>query len=158
MASVGVQTDDLPTVANHQSQTDDLPSVATVGTQSSSSGAQHNTYFRQANDALYASLEYHEEVKDTLFVVQAQSQRVRDASRALHARLQGILEEVAERRADMEFKDYQYPEPSEVDSPESPELEDSPYSPVAEPEYNERPLGLQALPRPEDVPPGVQNF
>ena len=145
VASVGVQTDDLPT-------------VACVGTQSSSSGAQHNTYFRQATDALYASLEYHEEVKDTLFVVQAQSQRVRDASRALHARLQGILDEVAERRADDEFKDYQYPGPPEVDSPESPELEDSPHSPVYSPIPQSCPYPtpkLQALPRPEDVPPGV---
>ena len=127
-----------------------------MGTQSSSSGAQQNTYFRQATDALYASLQYHEEIKDTFFVVQAQSQRVRDASRALHARLQGILEEVAERQADEEFKDYQYPEPSEVGSPESPELEDLPsYSPIPQSWRTSSPLGLRALPRSEDVPPGV---
>jgi hypothetical protein len=145
-------------VASVGVQTDDLPSVASVGAQCSSSGdTAHNAYFRQATAALYAALEYQEEILETVVIVQAQSQRARDVSRTLHARLQGILEEVAERRADEEFKDYQYPEPSEVDSPESPELEDSPYSPVANPEYNERPLGLQALPRLVDVPPGVHD-
>jgi hypothetical protein len=99
-------------------------------------------------------LEYHEEVHEAVVIVQAQNQRINDASRALHARLRGILDEVAERRADEEFKNYQYPEPSEVDFPESPELEESPYSPVAEPDYNDRPLGLQAPPELEDVPSG----
>ena len=61
---------------------------------------------------MYAALEYQEEVLETVVAAQAQNKRVRDASRALHARLQGILDEVAERRADEDFKDYQYPEPS----------------------------------------------
>ena len=55
----------------------------------------------------------------------------------------------AQSQAHEEFDDYQYPEFSDV---ESPEREDSP---EPEPHYNERPLGLQALPRLEDVPPGV---
>ena len=143
-------------VASVGVQTDDLPSVASVGAQSDSSGpTARNAYFRQATDALYAALEYQEEVLETVVAAQAQNKRVRDASRALHARLQGILDEVAERRADEDFKDYQYPEPSGVGSPEPSEVESPELEcyerPLDQPSLESDPRGVPDVPSPSPL-------
>jgi hypothetical protein len=113
-----------------------------------------NAYLVQTTEALDAARVYFAEVQETTVIMQAQNLRVKDAGRALHARLQNVLEDVTARLAAEEFKDYSYPgdhdEVSGNSGADSPELEDSP-----DPEFDERPLSLQAPPRLEDVPPGV---